>query len=117
MAAHSHSPAKLHTTTTSSSTVMHMPKITVTSTERNGIKCGTTTTKTIAEPKSPDCLTTAMPRKSLTSMSDGEIIQENLKELMDMKSRVSLKQKGRDNYVITMLEAMTAMAVEHGTWK
>lgn len=89
MATHSHSPAKLHTT--SSKTVMHMPKITVTNTERNGVKCATATTKTktVPEPKSPDCLTSAMPRKSLTSMSDGEIIQENLKELMDMKSRVS----------------------------
>lgn len=86
MATHSHSPAKLHAT--SSKTVMHMPKITVTNTERNGVKCATAT-KTAAEPKSPDCITSAMPRKSLTSMSDGEIIQENLKELMDMKSRVS----------------------------
>ncbi|XP_050741664.1 uncharacterized protein LOC108023907 isoform X1 [Drosophila biarmipes] len=43
-------------------------------------------------PKSPDGIT-ALARKSITSMSDEEIIQENLNEILELKSR-----KGRIAY-------------------
>ncbi|EDX17891.1 GD17164 [Drosophila simulans] len=40
-----------------------------------------------AVPKSPDALTSLVARKSITSMSEEEIIQENLNEILDLKSR------------------------------
>ncbi|XP_068159353.1 LOW QUALITY PROTEIN: uncharacterized protein [Drosophila tropicalis] len=47
------------------------------------------------QPKSPDSLTALMAKKSITSMSDEEIIQENLKEILDLKSREERKANGR----------------------
>jgi len=67
---------------------MPIPKITFTNAELSKNKCATTT-KARPEPKSPDTIDTLMARKSLASMSDEEIIQENLKELQDIQSRVS----------------------------
>ncbi|EDW00553.1 GH12927 [Drosophila grimshawi] len=72
---------------------MHTPKITVTNTTTSITT--TPTTKTEPVPKSPDDVTALMPRKSLTSMTDDEIIQENLKEILDMKSREERKANGR----------------------
>ncbi|KAH8236004.1 hypothetical protein KR032_012246 [Drosophila birchii] len=48
-----------------------------------------------AVPKSPDALTSLVGRKSITSMSDEEIIQENLNEILDLKSREERKANGR----------------------
>ncbi|XP_016995141.2 uncharacterized protein [Drosophila takahashii] len=48
-----------------------------------------------AVPKSPDGLTALVARKSITSMSDEEIIQENLNEILDLKSREERKANGR----------------------
>ncbi|KAH8241681.1 hypothetical protein KR038_003560 [Drosophila bunnanda] len=48
-----------------------------------------------AVPKSPDGLTSLVGRKSITSMSDEEIIQENLNEILDLKSREERKANGR----------------------
>ncbi|XP_016949080.3 uncharacterized protein LOC108023907 isoform X2 [Drosophila biarmipes] len=45
-------------------------------------------------PKSPDGIT-ALARKSITSMSDEEIIQENLNEILELKSREERKANGR----------------------
>ncbi|XP_016925567.2 uncharacterized protein [Drosophila suzukii] len=47
-----------------------------------------------AVPKSPDGIT-ALARKSITSMSDEEIIQENLNEILELKSREERKANGR----------------------
>ncbi|XP_030382189.1 uncharacterized protein LOC115629774 [Scaptodrosophila lebanonensis] len=66
------------------------PQITVTNPERI-----TTKTKAKPEPKSPDTLAALVARKSLTSMSDEEIIQENLKEILDKQSREERKANGR----------------------
>ncbi|ALC49285.1 CG32599, partial [Drosophila busckii] len=85
-------------TASTSSPLKYAPKITVTNTDPNGTATTTKTkpaiakTKAICEPKSPDM---TLARKSLTSMSDEEIIQENLKELMDIKSREERKANGR----------------------
>uniref|UniRef100_A0A6P4FBD7 Uncharacterized protein LOC108048459 n=1 Tax=Drosophila rhopaloa TaxID=1041015 RepID=A0A6P4FBD7_DRORH len=49
----------------------------------------------VAVPKSPDGLTALVARKSITSMSDEEIIQENLNEILDLKSREERKANGR----------------------
>ncbi|EDX01664.1 uncharacterized protein LOC6524712 [Drosophila yakuba] len=48
-----------------------------------------------AVPKSPDALTSLVARKSITSMSEEEIIQENLNEILDLKSREERKANGR----------------------
>ncbi|KAH8303493.1 hypothetical protein KR059_012356 [Drosophila kikkawai] len=48
-----------------------------------------------AVPKSPDGLSSLVGRKSITSMSDEEIIQENLNEILDLKSREERKANGR----------------------
>jgi len=68
---------------------MNIPKITFTHTEPTKKRC-TTKTKARLDPKSADNVAALLTRKSLASMSDEEIIQENLKELQDIKSRVSL---------------------------
>lgn len=58
---------------------------------RKGVRGGSVTAVSTnpAVPKSPDGLTSLVGRKSITSMSDEEIIQENLNEILDLKSRVS----------------------------
>ncbi|BFG01468.1 uncharacterized protein DMAD_01215 [Drosophila madeirensis] len=71
---------------------VQMPKITITS---NSTSSKGATKATAAAPKSPDGLTALVPKKSLTSMSDEEIIQENLKEILDLKSREERKANGR----------------------
>ncbi|KAH8275042.1 hypothetical protein KR018_004722, partial [Drosophila ironensis] len=71
-----------------------MPRITVT---RNpiGNPAPATGGAVPAAPKSPDALTSLVGRKSITSMSDEEIIQENLNEILDLKSREERKANGR----------------------
>lgn len=92
-------------------TAMPIPKITFTHTESSKNKCATAT-KARPEPKSPDSINTLMPRKSLASMSDEEIIQENLKELQEIQSREERKANGRLVAVIVAF-LVIFMAVYH----
>ncbi|XP_017156379.1 uncharacterized protein LOC108164910 [Drosophila miranda] len=72
--------------------VAAMPKITITSSSTTS---SSSCSRGAAVPKSPDGLTALVAKKSLTSMSDEEIIQENLKEILDLKSREERKANGR----------------------
>lgn len=65
---------------------MTVPRITV---SRNPTGISKPATSGAPVPKSPDGLTSMVARKSITSMSEEEIIQENLNEILDLKSRVS----------------------------
>ncbi|KAH8274719.1 hypothetical protein KR026_000032 [Drosophila bipectinata] len=69
-----------------------VPRITVT---RNPSGIHAAATAGAPVPKSPDGLTSLMARKSITSMSEEEIIQENLNEILDLKSREERKANGR----------------------
>ncbi|KAH8375785.1 hypothetical protein KR200_006428 [Drosophila serrata] len=60
---------------------------------RDGARSSVSTNPAV--PKSPDGLTSLVGRKSITSMSDEEIIQENLNEILDLKSREERKANGR----------------------
>ncbi|KAH8419930.1 hypothetical protein KR009_003857 [Drosophila setifemur] len=74
-----------------SPTIPTVPRITVTR-NPNG---GGNLVPGKAVPKSPDGLSSLVARKSITSMSEDEIIQENLNEILDLKSREERKANGR----------------------
>ncbi|KAH8344754.1 hypothetical protein KR067_006653 [Drosophila pandora] len=71
---------------------MSVPRITV---SRNPTGISKPAISGTPVPKSPDGLTSMVARKSITSMSEEEIIQENLNEILDLKSREERKANGR----------------------